>query len=88
MILYRPKVYSAYDRAWILWSICLLDWLRENNISANNRNIKNIFGEEIWRKFMIYIGIGIKAKFVNSDFGLTSPGMRLAKQWRQEFNDY
>lgn len=75
---------SLLDKLLLLWTLCTIDWCRQNNERISNNNIARLFGTEMRDYFNCYREIAIDYGYLAPDsVTLTVKAMKVITDWRK-----
>jgi hypothetical protein len=82
----RSRIYytSPIEKLKLLWVLCTIHWMQENNIKVTNNNIEAMFGDVEMRSFNRYKQLLMESQYIASDsITLTTKAMRVIQNWQK-----
>ncbi|MFL6546782.1 MAG: hypothetical protein ACJ8LM_16590 [Candidatus Udaeobacter sp.] len=68
----------------MLWMLCTVEWMHENNEKISNNNLERLFGAEGKYLFNFYREIAIDTEYLQPDaLTLTKKAKRVTANWRK-----
>lgn len=75
---------TILDKAWLLWTICTINWCHLHGEKISNTNIERLFGFEAKKKFNIYREVAMETNYLKKDsITLTPRGIRVAERYEE-----
>lgn len=79
----KPTI-TMLDKAWLLWTICTINWCHLNNEKISNNNIERLFGIDAKKKFNFYREVAMETNYLKKDsITLTPRGIRVAERYEE-----